>query len=206
MAKIDERGFWIDKTGKSVHKDLITPDKALCDELVERIIAGAKQKSDELKEFKKETSQQIDSFFELLLQNYGIDPKNKSKKGNLALENFSGTAKIQLSVAETLTFDEKLQIAKIKLDEYLNDITKNADPVIRTLITKAFEVDKKGNIDSKKIFALKSYDIKDPRWLEAMDIIEESKTVSSIKPYIRFYTRNSIENEYAMISLDIASI
>lgn len=206
MAKLDERGFWINQRGEAVHKELIRADERLKDELVEKLIKRAEEKEKELSLFKTETNEQIDDFFELLLQNYGVDAKKSSKKGNLTLENFSGTKKVQVAVAETLTFDEKLNIAKIKIDEFLTDITKDAGPTIRTLVNKAFEVDKKGNIDSKKIFALRQYEITDKRWLEAMTIIDESKRVSHVKPYIRFYARESIEDSYELIKLDIASI
>lgn len=206
MANKDERGFWQNARGEAVHPELVKADDKLKDELVEELLKKAKEKEEELREFKIKANEDIESYFALLLQNYEIDGKKNSKKGNITLENFSGTKKVQVAVHETLSFDEKLNIAKIKIDEFLTDITKDSDPTIKTLVTKAFEVDKQGNIDSKKIFALKSYDIEDPRWVEAMAIIDESKKVAHIKPYIRFYERETIEESYRLVKLDIASV
>lgn len=206
MAIKDKRGFWINGRGEAVHKDMIKANEQLRDELVERFIEAAKNLSGLISVFKTEVNEQVDGYFNLLLQNYNLDEKAKSKKGNLALENFSSTAKIEIRVSELLTFDEKLQVAKMKIDEYLKEATKDASVEIQTLIMKAFEVDKKGNIDSKKIFALKSYDIRDPRWLEAMEIIDESKQVSSTKSYIRFYVRDNTDQDWQIVPLDIAGV
>lgn len=206
MANIDKRGFWLNAKGEAVHPDNVRVTDKIKDELVDKLLAKARQTRELLASFKIEASEEIESYFDLLLQNYDIDGRSKSKKGNITLENFSGTAKVQLAMAETLTFDEKLSVAKLKIDEYLEDITKDAVPDIRTLITKAFEVDKKGNIDAKRIFALKSYEISDPRWKKAMDIIDESKKVAHVKPYVRFYIRDSIDEPYKAIRLDIANV
>ncbi len=206
MSLKDTRGFWINAKGDAVHPENVKATDKIKDELVESLVSKTKKLQDELKDFKKEVNEDVEAYFELLLQDYGIDGKAKSKKGNITLENFSGTFKIQIAMAEHIDFDEKLRIAKIKIDEYLNEITKDSKADIRTLINKAFEVDKKGNIDSKKIFALKSYEITDKRWKEAMEIIDESKRVISIKPYVRFYERDSIEDKWQNIKLDIAGV
>lgn len=205
MAKIDHRGWWQNGKGEFVHPECIKITDTLKDELVEEILAKASMLNKTIALFRHSTDEQVEGYFYLLLQEYGVDAKTRARKGNITLENFSATKKVELRIAEIITFDEKLQIAKLKVDEYLEDKTKDADPEIRTLITKAFEVDKEGNIDAKKIFALRSYDIKDARWLEAMDIIDESKKVIARKPYIRFYTRESINDKYEAVTLDIAN-
>ncbi|MDD2895515.1 MAG: DUF3164 family protein [Aliarcobacter sp.] len=206
MALTDEKGWWLNNRGESVHKDLVRVNEQLRDEMVEGLIGDARQISKSILDFKGYSAEKIDSYFGLLLQNYGIDEKAKTKKGNITLENFSGTKRVEVRVSETLHFDEKIQIAKLKIDEYLMDVTKDSLPEIITLITRAFEVDKEGNIDSKKIFALKSYDIKDPRWVEAMEIIDESKKIAYTKSYIRFYTRENIEDAWKLIPIDMAAV
>lgn len=206
MALKDSRGFWINARGEAVHPDNVKISDKIKDELLEKLMNEAMLVQKDLKEFKDNANEQIENYYELLLQEYDVDAKGRSKKGNLNLENFSSTYKIQIAMSECLSFDEKLNIAKAKIDEYLNDVTKDSPAEIRTLITKAFEVDKKGNIDSKKIFALKSYEISDERWIKAMNIIDESKQVSHIKPYIRFYARKSTEEPWNNVKLDLAGI
>ncbi len=205
MARVID-GFWIDKRGEKVHPDLIRADAKLKDELVEDILDKVVAKQQELKEFKTDIIGSVDGFFDLLLQEYNIDAKAGSKKGNITLENFNGTKKVVVAVNYKISFDEKLSIAKQKLDEYLHEVTKDSDPEIQTLITQAFEVDKKGQVNGAKISALRSYDIKNPKWVEAMSIIDEAREVVGSKRYIRFYSRNETTDPYKQVSIDFSSL
>lgn len=204
MAKKDENGLWINKKGESTHPDLVRPDEQLKDELVEKLAKAAKELNELLNKFKKDAFCETNDYFELLLEKYNVDAKKNSKKGNLTLENFSGTSKIQIANADSISFDEKLQVAKIKIDECLHELTAGASPEIKTLITRAFEVDKKGDVNAKNILALKAYEITHPKWLEAMVIIDDSIEIVGSKSYIRFYERANIETPYKLIVLDIA--
>ena len=206
MAIATEDGLWLDKRGKPTHPDLIRPDEQLRDELVEELCKKALSEQERLRSFKKEAFKDIDDYYEMLLQKYKMDAKANSKKGNLSLENFSGTFKVTISVSDRIEFDEKLNIAKQKLDEFFKEATKDADPVIKTLITKAFEVDKKGNVNAKEIMKLKSYDINHPKWIEAMHIIDDATQIVSSKSYIRFYKRENPQKAWKQISLDMATL
>lgn len=203
MAIIDG-SFWLNKTGKPIHSGNIPDTEKIKDELVESLCEKAADASKTLFDFKKSAFDEVESYFELLLQEYKVDEKSKSKKGNFTLENYSGTAMVKISVADRIAFDEKLSIAKIKIDEFLHAETEGASPAIQTLITKAFEVDKKGDVNAKKILSLLSYEIDDERWKEAMQIVKEATEIISSKNYIRFYTRESTDKEYKQIPLNIS--
>jgi len=203
MAKKDGN-FWIDKKGEAVHQGNVPEADKRKDKLVENLITSAQALSCTITEFKENAMAEVDQYFNELLEVYKIDAKSRSKKGNITLENFSGTEKIEITVADRIAFDEKLQIAKKKLDECLHELTKHSPAAIKTLITKAFDVDSKGAVSPKKIFALKAYDIDHPKWLEAMKIIDDATEVVSSKSYIRFYARNNIEEGYELIQLNIS--
>ena len=205
MANIVD-GFWVNKKGEKVHPDIIRVDEKLKDEMLESLISRALEESERLREFKKEAFEDVEGYYELLLQKYNMDIKKNSKKGNLTLENFSGTKKVTIAVADRIDFDEKLNISKQKIDEYLVEVTEGASAEIKTLIMKAFEVDKKGNVNAKKILSLKSYEITHPLWLEAMAIIDEATQIVSSKSYIRFYEREDTTKEYKQITLDISGV
>lgn len=206
MAVTDAKGWWLDHKGDAVHPDLVKVTDKIKDEAVGNLINAAMNISASIAHFKAQALEEVDGYFALLLQEYGVDEKARSKKGNITLKNFSETMKIELRVADHIEFDEKLQIAKMKVDAYLKKATEGASAEIQTLITKAFEVDKQGNIDAKKVFALKSYDITDPLWVEAMGIIDEAKRITSSKSYIRFYHRESPDESWELIPIDIAGV
>jgi len=103
MANIDDNGFWLNKKGERTHPKLIRVDEVLKDNLVDGLIDEAKTLSEKLKDFKESSASEISSFFELLMSEYGLD-KNKSKKGNITLENYSATAKVQVSNADSISY------------------------------------------------------------------------------------------------------
>lgn len=208
MATKDERGFWQNKSGEFIHEDMVGADKQLEDELVEKLVAQAKKIHTQLENFKVQAYADCYDFVDLLKQNYDIDRLAKSKKlGSVTLKNFNGTMDVQIHVNKLIQFDQKLQLAKEKLDEYLDEKTEHADAEIRTLITRAFDV-KNGKIDVKQILSLKQYPIKAKKWQEAMQLIDAATEIVGTKSYIRFKERTGglIDGEMQNIVLDLASI
>jgi hypothetical protein len=199
-----ENGFWVDKRGDRVHPDLVRADKKLEDELVERLVTAALVEQETLAELREWAFGEIGDFIDLLLQNYHLNRTETSKTGSVALQDFSGLNKVEIQIARRVAFDGKLKIAKLKIDEYLNEITQHAAPELKTLILKAFEVDRKGDVDAKKILALKSYDIPHQKWREAIEIINEATEIIGSRRYIRFYTRQSRDDEWEQIILELS--
>jgi hypothetical protein len=206
MAVVVDNEWWLNKRGAKIHIDLIREDEKLKDSLVEELVKKALEVQECMREFKKEAIGDIDSYYELLLEKYKLDAKERSKKGNLTLENFSGTRKITISVNEKIDFDEKLNIAKEKLDVFIKEVTEGVPDSVKQLIDGAFEVDKKGKVNAKKILEMKKLNVEHPLWREAMDIIDEAVQVVGSKSYIRFYYRESSNKPYKNIPLDMANI
>ncbi len=198
--------FWTNKRGEQVHEDMVPLEEQLKTELVIDLTEEALDATAMLKNFKIEVVRKIEEYMEMMRDKYGLDPMKSSGKGNVTLQTFDGLRKVQVQVATHIDFDEKLTLAKEKLDEYFNLKTKDSDPEIRTLITKVFDVDKKGNVNAKQILSLKSYKITHPVWLEAMAIIDESIEIVGSKSYIRFYKREKIDDPWRAISIDFAAI
>jgi len=200
-----EQEFWTDKRGNEVHRDLVPHEEKLKTELVYDIVEKAVTGVRIMERFKERVTRDIKEYMEMMRQKYNLDVA-KGNKGNLTLQSFDGLRKLQVAVQQHIDFDEKLSLAKEKIDAYLKEKTKDADPEIQTLIMNAFEVDKKGNVDAKKIFALKKYKISDPLWREAMELIDEAVEIVGSKSYIRFYMRESIDEKWRNVSLDFAAV
>lgn len=205
MADKNEQGHWKNKQSQFVHPDLVPADKKLEDELVERLIKRAKETQEVLASFKKEAFDGCYSFVDLLLQEYKMDRLAGSDLGSVTLKSFDGSKEVQIQIAKQITFDAKLSLAKEKIDEFLLEITENSGAEIQTLIMRAFEV-KNGKVDAKQIMSLKSYDIKHPKWLEAMQIIDDAIEVVGTKSYIRFKEREGADEKMTTIVLDFASV
>jgi hypothetical protein len=206
MATLDNREYWQNKEGKFIHPDMVPVDKQLEDELVVKLCNRALEVHDELAKFKTKAFEECYAFNDLLRQKYDME-RITSKSGTVTLKNFDGTMEVQIQVAKLITFDQKLTLAKEKIDEYLDHKTEDTDPEIRTLITRVFDV-KNGKVDAKQILSLKSYPIDDPKWKEAMAMIDEATEIAGTKSYIRFKQREGghIDGRMENIVLDIASV
>jgi len=142
----------------------------------------------------------------LLRQKYNME-RITSKSGTVTLKSFDGVSVVEIQVAKLISFDQKLSLAKEKIDEYLTEKTNGADAEIQTLITRVFAV-KNGKVDAKQILSLKSYPITHPLWKEAMSMIDDATEIAGTKSYIRFKRRKGGEIDGAMetIVLDIAGL
>jgi hypothetical protein len=106
---------------------------------------------------------------------------------------------------ETITFDERLQVARQIIGGCLDRWAAGARPEIRVLVNDAFQVDKAGNISTTRVLGLRRLEITDPDWQEAMKAITESIQISGSKQYLRFYERDE-QGEYIQIPLDVAAL
>lgn len=203
--KFMEQEFWTNKKGEKVHVDMIPHTDKLKTELVYDLVDRAQRGVNLLTRFKQGVVKSIDEYMQMMRERYHLDV-SAGTKGNLTLQSFDGLKKVQIAVQQYIDFDEKLNLAKEKIDIYLKEITKDTDPAIQTLIMKAFEVDKKGNIDAKKILSLKSYKIEHPQWQEAMKLIDDAVEIVGSKSYIRFYTREGQADRWQAVSLDFAAV
>lgn len=197
-------GYREDARGALIPEASIKPIDKERDELVRAIVRKAETVHGVLKDFKAEAFGDIAAFVELSAEQYGA--KTGGKKGNVTLYSFDGQYKVQRAVSETLQFDERIQGAKSLIEECLQDWTAGSRDELKTIIDRAFDVDKEGNLNTNKILALRRVDIKDDRWRRAMDAISDSVQVIGSKSYIRVYKRIGNTDKYAPISLDLASI
>lgn len=197
-------GFRPDAKGRLIPLAAIKPIDLARDELVQEIIQRAKAASAALADFKNRTFDDIGAFVDLSAERY--DARLGGAKGNVSLVSFDGRYKVQRAIQDTLTFDEGLQAAKSLIDECVHEWSEGARPEIQALINDAFQVDKAGNISTGRILGLRRLDIKDEKWLRAMDALNDSVRVQCSKSYIRVYERVGNTDQYRAIPLDIAGV
>lgn len=170
--------------------------------VVTEIVQSAEQESARLAQFKALSMKAVSDFIERSLAMYGA--ALGGQKGNVTLVSYDGRYKITRQIQNSIVFDERLQAAKALIDECIKSWGKGANANLRVIANRAFQVDKAGNINTGRVLELRTYDIQDEKWLQAMQAINDSITVAGTKPYIRFYRRNEETGEYEPISLDLA--
>ena len=197
-------GYWRDGNSnlvpiskiKAIDKDRHKVVTELCEE--------AKNASAALFAFKTTAMQAIVDFVDRSLAEY--DVKAGGKKGNITLHSFDGRYKIVRQLQEKIAFDERLQAAKLLIDECIQGWSKGSNVNIKVLVNDAFQVDSEGKISTGRVLGLRRHDIKDEAWQRAMAAITDSMRVTGTKPYVRFYERDDHTGEYIAINLDVAAI
>lgn len=197
-------GFRQDARGRLVPEAQIKEIDQLRDELVLSIVDRATELRDQLRDFKSDVFSEIEAFVQTSAQEY--DVQIGGKKGNVQLVSYCGKYKVLRAIAESITFDERLQAAKGLIEECLRDWTIGARPEVATIVQDAFRVDQAGNIRTGQVLGLRRLNIQDKRWLKAMDAISDAVQVTGSKSYIRIYERVGSTDQYKPISLDIAGV
>jgi putative sulfate transport protein cysZ len=201
---IEGKTYWRDATGALTPDNLVRDIDKERDELVTGWVEKGKALNRQMGEFKDGVFGDIGAFIELSAEKYGA--KVGGSKGNVTLFSYDGRYKIQRAINESLQFDERIQAAKVLIDECLNEWSEGSRPELKALIERAFNVDKEGNLNTSRILGLRRVEIQDPRWLRAMQAISESVQVVSSKAYVRMYERVGDSDKYVPIPLDVAGV
>jgi hypothetical protein len=188
-------GYKEDARGALVPLKTIRPIDLARDDLVREIVAKVKDENVRLAMLKAEVFGDIEAFVAL-----------SGEKGNVSLLSFDGRFKVQRAIAESLVFDERLQVAKELVDQCIHEWSEGARVEIRALINDAFQVDQAGRVNTGRILGLRRLDIKSEKWDQAMKAISESLQVAGSKTYFRVYERVGDSDQYRQVSLDIAAL
>ncbi|MGK3122880.1 DUF3164 family protein [Candidatus Pantoea formicae] len=197
-------GYWVDAKGVLTPVSLIKDIDRTRDNLVQEIIGRALGLNKALSEFKLAGFADIGAFVDLSANEYGVTLGGK--KGNVTLYSFDGRYKIQRAMQDRIAFDERLQAAKTLIDECLADWIEGARPEIHTIINRAFQTEKEGEVNTGAVLALRRLEIDDARWAKAMLAIGEAVQVVGSRSYIRVYERVGDSDQYRPISLDLSGV
>lgn len=196
-------GYMQNAKGHLIPADKVKPVDKLRDEVVNDIIEAAKKLSAQMSKTKSAIFANFNDFVAVSAQEY--DTKLGGEKGNTTLMSYDGQYKVALAVSENLVFDERLQVAKNLIDECVHDWSKDSNDNIKALVNHAFQVDKEGKISTHRVLNLRSLNIDDPKWLNAMDAISDATQVTSTKEYIRIYERDQ-HGKYQQVALDFSNV
>lgn len=196
-------GYWRDAKGRLVPEGLIKDTDKLEDQLVKKMMAYADELSAQIGRFKGHCYDDVGSFMALLAEKYGAS--KGGPKGNVTFSSYDGRLKVQVAVADHLTFGPELQVAKELIDECVSEWAADARPEIRALVDHAFRTDREGQVSREGIFALRRIEIQDERWQTAMQAIGDSIRVLGSKSYIRFYRRPDPQAKWEAVTIDLAA-
>jgi hypothetical protein len=202
ITLVNGQPYMADAKGALLPLELVKPEHKLEDEQVRKIMRHAVDLSAQIDRFRGHTFTDLGELDALLEQHYGV--KRGGTKGNRSYETIDGCMKVQVQVADYVDFGPQLQIAKMLVDECLNEWAAEARAEIRAIVTRAFNTDKAGQINRSEIFMLLRLDIEDARWRRAMDAIRDAMRVTGSKTYVRFYRRTRATDGWQAVTIDMA--
>lgn len=203
MARKDSDGNWINAKGNAYPVESINQVDIKRDQLVENIVIQAMALQTRMRTAKASYQAQIDKYMRWLAKRLKAD---EAGKGNITLTNFSGDQQIIVKVNDILVFDERLAIAKRKINKCIKKWSKGANRNLRIIVNTAFETDKAGNINKNAILGLRKLKIGDKEWKEAMEIIADSLNSTGTKSYLSIRTRRGAESKWQTVNLNFSTL
>ncbi|MBI1408153.1 MAG: DUF3164 family protein [Caulobacter sp.] len=192
-----------DAKGALMPDELVNAQDKLEDETVRKVAGYAAELSAQIRRFREHSFDDVDMLLAILAQDYG--DLRGGTKGNVTLYSFDGLLKVQVAIADLITFGPQLQTAKSLFDQCMTEWAADSRPEIRGIIQRAFDVDKEGKINRTELLSLLRFEIEDERWLKAMKAIRDSIRVIGTKRYCRIYQRTRATDKWEAVSLDVAS-
>jgi len=204
MATKDDKGRWIDASGNPVPVKYIDPVEKKRDVLVEKQIRQALLMQERLRKFKFSVLADIAKYLDWLAERNG--EQSLSPGGNYQLTGFSGSKRVMIKINKVIEFDERLQLAKQKIDDCLERWSQGANDNLKAVVFDAFKVDRKGNVDTKRILGLRKLKIRDKAWIAAMELITEAVTITGTRSYLMFQVKADKDAEWETLRLDLAGV
>ena len=174
------------------------------DQLVRGLVARAEALQEAMSAFKQACFDDISAFRELLAAQYRVTIGGR--RDGISLRSYDDTLRVQISVADSLSFGPELEAAKALIDECITDWSEGANAHLRAVVMDAFEVGdgKAPRVD--RILGLRRLNIDDDRWQRAMVAIADAVRKGRSKAYIRLHRRDTPDREFQQIVLDVARV
>jgi len=202
IIEVNGNQYMADAKGRLAAIETIKPMHKLQDELVRKEFGHAIAIANQLSRFKGHAYENLGSFDALMAQEYGLT--KGGAKGNRTYTSFDGLMKIEVRVQDRIVFGPEMQVAKALFDECLTEKAAASDPLIRTIVTNAFDTDKEGQINRTNIFILLNTDYEDPRWISGQKAIRDAMHVIGSASYLRYQFRDAFDAPWQSLTIDLA--
>ena len=196
--QIGDKTYYKKANGTLVPEDQVKDSDRLRDQFVLEAAEKIMDIRTQMIRVKAEILDDIEAFMQTMSESYGV--KLGGEKGNLSFTSFDGRVQLKYYRNDYLTFNEGIHIAKKLIDEFLEDITKDSSRSIKQIVNSAFNL-KQGRMDVKAILKLREINETDPRWVKAMQIIDESKQWNEGSRALRLYIRGKT-GEMELVPMD----
>jgi len=186
--------------GREHDPKYMQPEIVRRDRIVRKLFKRAKRLHEQVVKDKSTIHQDLRDYLAKVADDY-----DETWKGNATLQSFDENLKVEFRRRDRITFGPELQLAKQKIDAFLERRASGADEAIKAIVRDVFSTDRDNSLPVRRILRLRNYRFKDPDWEKAMDLINQSIDVTSTKDYISFYEKDEAGN-WVQIVLNFSSV
>jgi predicted regulator of Ras-like GTPase activity (Roadblock/LC7/MglB family) len=206
MKQTSTQKFWEDEAGTQIPYNRTTAVERLMEIQSDKLLSKAAKIHEKLAAFKTEVAEICQQVYDAFIEERQM--KVDGKKGNFTWYNFDRSIKIEVSVNEKIEFDDLvIKAAKEKFDQFLEDNITSKNEFAKEMIIDAFETQRTGKLDTKRVMQLTRYEkkINDALFSEAVALINESIRRPQSKTYFRIWAKDEA-GEFQNVDLNFSSI
>ena len=190
---------WIDARGREVPSCYVPAYDKAKDRVVRKIEANARKLREQMEAFLASSVASLNSLAGL--------KESLGERGNFSARSFDSLVQISIRQSWQIRLDERSAKAReLMLDYASRELGKAGDGayLLRQMIEAAFRVDRYGYLPKTEVTKLLSYNVKDAKWQQGVDILKSCQSVERGKRYLLVETRKSTLDDFAVMRLDLA--
>ncbi len=200
--RIKKKKEYTDYKGDIVPGRWIDAKDAAKQHICEKYVTRAKKISQMLIDFRDDVVQSLNQYKEWEMATYGIVP---GKTGSRSVTSFDGKMRVELdSHADVIYTDTSIEIAKELMGKVIDAGTGGVTEALRKLFMDAFTPSKR-SFGLASITMLMQYKIPDPRWEQAVEVLNKGRQLTGCAFYIQISVRNE-QNQWESIPLSISKV
>jgi hypothetical protein len=194
------RGWFIAHDGRPMAEEHMDAVQKSRNKLAKNAVKKALAMQQAMAEFRGEVDADFDAHMAFVFEQHGKKPGGKD--GGLTVESMDGLAKVVRRVGGQLKFNEELQVAEQIVLEFVK--RQRGSKVLKDMAYSVFKVNKEGLHDPEALSNFFSRNYDDEDWLKAKRIYQGSRYYVGKKPYLAFYTRETLDDDWQPIHLTLA--
>lgn len=173
-------------------------------DLINEVMKRAYDIQDKLRAFKEFLDHEMELQHERL-DEYGAIRSNS--KGGFSITDIDGKYRIRRRRQVQPQWDERADKAEDLLRDFFRDVVKKRDAKIAEILMSYLTKNKEGQLKYSSVMKLMQHRDKfdDPRWIEALRLLEESYKSVLSKYYYEFQNRSDDE-DWESVMLNISSL
>jgi len=203
MEKIPE-GYKKDHRGHLVPLTDISDLDQQRDTVVTAMLDSARDLADYMRQVKQEWLDTIQAHVQLAADQYRVTIGGKS--GNVALQSFDGSIRVERLHSRRLEVNERVVVAKELVSRHVESLSGDLAEETKRLVRAAFRCDDQGNFSPSALLSLaRRVKSQSESWQQAVAAINDAVTTEYGEPYVRFSVRQA-DGSYQQIPLDMAAV